>query len=191
MNQDWQRFRESFEKFIVHDLKKSLEVDIEVGTIILTVIGIECLSGYFAGEPSNGQTFERFVRAFMPKYTSHARTLYQCVRNGLAHDYIIKELFGQSFLFTRNRGEKHLTPVERKPEWYYLNREQFALDFLDAQRDFFDQVNNSQDLLDKAMHRLNQRGFLDVFSFQLTTMFVDSDENRDDYTGVTGTYVNQ
>ncbi len=48
----WAEFRKYFERFVVSDIEKSLKADIEVGTIILTAIGIDCLSGYNAGKPT-------------------------------------------------------------------------------------------------------------------------------------------
>lgn len=189
MEQDWQRFRDSFEKFVIQDLKKALRADVEVGTIVLTAVGIECLSGYFVGKKSDDKTFKSFIDKFMPMYSSHAVTLYKCIRNGLAHDYIIKEdSEGKSFLFTRNRGEKHLIPVESKHGWFYLNREQFALDFLKAQNDFFNQVESDKTLFEKAMGRLNKAGFLEVFSFHPTTIFVDPNSDSHEHNGVTGTF---
>ncbi len=184
---EWEDFRSSFEKFVVKDLEKALNANIEVGIIILTAIGIECLSGYFAGKASDPETFKRFIDKFMPTYSIHAETIYKCIRNGLAHDYIIKENEGRSFLFTRNRGEKHLDPVEGKPGWYYLNRESFALDFLKAQTDFFEQVNRDENLSMRALKRLRERSFLDVFSFRVTTIFADPNTKSEEYSNTTGT----
>ena len=187
MKNEWQKFRDSFEKFVVQDLQKSLNAGVEVGTIILTVVGIECLSGYFEGEPANDKTFKSFINEFMPNYSNHAEAIYKCIRNGLAHDYIIKECDGKSFLFTRSRGERHLIPVANKPGWYYLNREDFASDFLQAQEKFFEEVSQNQKLYNKVLKRLNDRSFLDVFSFQSSTIFIDSNESTDEYDGATGT----
>lgn len=186
METHWQKFRDSFEKFVVRDLEKSLRADIEVGIIILTTIGIESLSGYFEGEPADGKTFKAFINKFMPNYSDHAEAIYQCIRNGLVHDYIIKEWEGKSFLFTRRQGERHLMPVDNKPGWYYLNREYFALDFLKAQKNFFDEVNQNQKLYGKVLNRLNDRSYLDVFSFQSSTVFTDSNEDTDGYDVATG-----
>jgi hypothetical protein len=188
MELEWEKFRSSFEKFVVKDLEKALNADIEVGIIILTAVGIECLSGYFAGKASNGETFKGFIDKFMPTYSIHAETIYKCIRNGLAHDYIIKENEGRSFLFTRNRGEKHLDPVEGKPGWYYLNRESFALDFLKAQTDFFEQVNLDENLSRRVLKRLRERSFLDVFSFRVTTIFADPNAKSEEYSSATGTF---
>jgi len=186
----WLKFKASFEKFIVQDIKKALLADIEVGTFVLTAIGIECLSGYFAGKPSDNNTFQDFIKAFMPEYHTHALSIYKCIRNGLAHDYIIKEnLNGKSYIFTRNQGENHLIPVQGKPGWYYFNREQFALDFLEAQEMYFRQVGENQQLLQKALMRLSERRFLDVFSIHPTTTFMDSNERFGEIDiSVTGTF---
>lgn len=188
MMHDWHRFKESFEKFIVQDLKKSLNANVEVGVIVLTSIGIECLSGYFTGKESDDKTFSIFIERFMPQYSPHAVTLYKCVRNGLAHKYIIKEYEGKSFLFTRNKGDKHLIPVENKQGWFYLNREQFALDFIKAQKDFFQCVEVDEELQERAMKRLGDKSFLDVFSFQEDIVFIESGVDTDEYNGVTGTF---
>jgi len=187
MESEWEQVRNSFEKFVVQDLKKALDADVEVGTIILTTVGIECLSGYFAGKESDGKTFIEFIAEFMPAYSIHAEAIYRCIRNGLAHDYIIKENEGRSFLFTRNRGEKHLDPVEGKPGWYYLNRESFALDFLKAQTDFFEQVNRDENLSRRVLKRLRERSFLDVFSYRVTTIFADLNAKPEEYSSATGT----
>jgi hypothetical protein len=183
----WNDFRKSFDDFIVGDIQKSLEVGIEVGTIILTIIGIECLSGYFMGRESNPRTFRHFIHTFMPEYYSIADALYKCIRNGLMHDYIIKEFDGTSFIFTRNEGEKHLIPLESNPKWYYLNREDFARDFLIAQNNYFKQVEIDNELFKKANKRLKKRSFLAVFSFYQPTQFIGNEEISDGYFNSTGT----
>ncbi len=75
MNQNintWNGFKQSFEQFVVNDIRKSLGAGVEVGTIILTVVGIEALSGYFRGRKSDGETFKQFIQAFMPQYAKYA-----------------------------------------------------------------------------------------------------------------------
>jgi hypothetical protein len=156
-------FHKSFQDFVVKDVEKALKGDVEVGTIILTVIGIECLSGYYEGKNSNGETFKSFVQAFMPSYAAYAEKIYACIRNGLAHDYIIKECGGTSFLFTRDEGENHLVPVAGKPGWTYINRKRFASDFLEAQAKYFDQVVADAELYKRAIKRIRKRSFLRVF----------------------------
>ena len=163
----WLEFRKYFEAFVIGDVEKSLQAKIEVGTIILTTVGIECLSGYYAGEEADRKHFVEFVQEFMPAYASYADDVYTCVRNGLAHDYVIKEnpTNKRSFVFKRDHGEPHLSPTSVNPNVIYLNRETYARDFLEAQRQYFAKVESDQSLWDKAMKRLrNQKGFLTVRS---------------------------
>lgn len=41
-----QEFQNTFTSFVVRDVEKSLEGDLEVGTIVLVVIGIDCLLSF-------------------------------------------------------------------------------------------------------------------------------------------------
>jgi hypothetical protein len=149
---------------VVDDINKSLKAEIEVGTIILTVIGIDCLSGYYAGKPTEKVLFVQFIEDFMPTYAAHALDIYECIRNGLAHDYIIKTnpTTGKTFGFTRDAGEENLVTRPTEPNKTIINRVAFAKDFLDTQRNYFARVENEQSLWDKAMQRLHGRGFLTV-----------------------------
>jgi len=160
----WAEFREYFEKFVVDDIEKSLKAEIEVGTIILTVIGIDCLSGYYAGKPTEKALFVQFINDFMPKYAAYALDIYECIRNGLAHDYIVKRnpTTRRTFGFTRDDGEDHLVARATDPNKIILNRVAFAKDFLEAQGNYFARVENEQLLWDRAMQRLSSRGFLTV-----------------------------
>lgn len=182
-----QQFQNAFTNFVVKDVEKSLKGDLEVGTIILVVIGIECLSGYYVGKESNRQTFVSFVNDFLPQYAPHADNIYACIRDGLAHDYIIKDVDGKSFRFTRNKGEAHLTTVEGNPEWFYINREIFSKDFLLAQSAYFKKLRTNVGLQEKAISRLKRRSFLSVFPKD-TASIIFSESSDSDYPMVTGTY---
>jgi hypothetical protein len=160
----WAEFRRDFENFVVKDIQKSLDAEIEVGVIILTVVGIDCLGGYYAGDESKKEYFVRFTQTFMPSsYAIYAGDIYHCVRNGLVHAYVLNwKRSGRSFLLTRNQGEPHLIPVPNNPEVIYLNRETFARDFLVAQLKYFEQIESDQAMWDNAMQRLRSMGFLTV-----------------------------
>lgn len=163
----WSEFRKYFDAFVIGDVEKSLQAGIEVGTIILTTVGIECLSGYYAGEKAKREHFVEFMQGFMPAYADYADDIYRCVRNGLAHDYVIKvnAANNRSFVFKRDHGESHLSPTAINPNVIYLNRDTYARDFLAAQRQYFEKVESDQIYWDKAMKRLkNQKGFLTVRS---------------------------
>jgi hypothetical protein len=161
----WTEFHKYFNAFVVGDIVKSLRSGIEVGTIILTTVGIECLSGYYTGKEAERSHFVKFMQDFMPSYLNYADDIYECIRNGLAHDYVVKKNRAnkRSFLFKRDHGEPHLIPTSRNPNIIYLNRADYANDFLAAQHKYFEKVENDQRLWDKAMQRLKrQKGFLTV-----------------------------
>ena len=65
----WNEFRKYFVAFVVEDVKKSILANIEVGTIILTTVGIECLCGYYAGQEADRKHFVNFMQVFMPSYS--------------------------------------------------------------------------------------------------------------------------
>jgi hypothetical protein len=161
----WTEFCRYFIAFVVEDVNKSLKINIEVGTIILTTVGIECLSGYYAGKEAEQKHFVKFMQVFMPSYAKFADDIYACVRNGLAHDYVIKEnpVTKLTFVLQGKHGEPHLSPTPVNSKVIYLNREDYASDFLEAQRQYFEKVENDQSLWDRAMKRLkSQKGFLTV-----------------------------
>jgi hypothetical protein len=160
----WAEFRKYFGAFVVSDIEKALNAGIEVGVIILTAIGIDCLSGYYAGRKTDRKLFVKFMKNFMPAYAAHADDIYNCVRSGLAHDYIIKRnsKTNRTFVFSRDTGEPHLAPTTKNPNVIYLNRETFARDFLKAQHEYFEKAENDQKLWDKALRRLIKRGFITV-----------------------------
>src|SRR3954454_884609 len=87
-----QEWKQSVENFVVSDIRGCLDRDIlEVGLIILTLVGIDCLGGYFTGKPSEQETFREFISSndFPPGYQNVAAELYG-LRNGLVHDYTTK-----------------------------------------------------------------------------------------------------
>jgi len=84
-------------------------------------------------------------------------------RYGLAHDYVTNEVNKKRFVLLRDQGQPHLSPSPRNPNVFYLNREIYARDFLEAQRKYFEKAESDQVLWDKAMKRLkSQKGFLTV-----------------------------
>jgi hypothetical protein len=75
MLQDW---KQSIEDFVISDIRGCLDRNIlEVGLIILTLVGIDCLGGYFTGKPSEQETFREFISSkyFPPEYKNVAGDL--------------------------------------------------------------------------------------------------------------------
>jgi hypothetical protein len=165
--QDW---KQGIERFVVQDVRASLDRDfLEVGLIILTLVGIDCIGGYFAGMPAQRTTFRQFItsRYFPEDYYNIAEELYE-LRNGLVHDYTIKF---DRFHFFRNvsDGYPHLREVvTQKGSQITLNREIFARDFVSAWENYSSDVFVTEELATKAMARIGEqgRGFLVVGEIQ-------------------------
>ena len=152
--------------FVVNDIRGSLNKDtLEVGLIILTMVGIDCISGYFAGRRADTTTFKQFVTSkyFPAAYHSLADDLFQ-LRNGLVHDYISKN---NKFVFFRREGEgiPHLERFRSKEgESIALNREVLAKDFLTAWERYSNDVFRDHTLAEQTLRRILEvgRGFLVV-----------------------------
>ena len=164
-----QEWKQSVENFVVSDIRGCLDRDIlEVGLIILTLVGIDCLGGYFTGKQSEQETFREFISSkyFPLEYQNVAGELY-VLRNGLVHDYTTKH---NRFVFFRRSGEgdPQLQSFDTdQGQAVALNREVLARDFLRAWELFSDDVHTDQALAAKVIKRIKQagRGFLIVRDF--------------------------
>jgi len=158
------------EAFVIDDIKKALDKDaLEVGLIILTLLGIECLSAYYTGKrDSDSGTFEKFMRKyFPPAYTQYADKIYRSLRNGLAHSYTPVKIKIASkeiipFVMVRNQGEPHLVPSRVGNQYPVIfNRAQFALDFITAWENYIQDIDVNMQLQKNIIARA-QKGFLVV-----------------------------
>jgi len=147
------------ENFVINDIRVSLNQDmLEVGLIILTMVGIDCISGYLAGKPADTNTFKQFVTSkyFPTAYHTVADDLFQ-LRNGLVHDYTSKN---NMFEFSRREGEgaPHLQTINAGQSYpISLNRETFAKDFLRAWERYSKDVFEDEDLAQRALARILQK----------------------------------
>lgn len=169
---DWQKW---FEDFVIEDINKALGLEaqnqpsLEIGLIILSLIGVEALSGYFAGKKADKKTFVEFVEHyFPPSYRGFSTAIYESLRNGLAHDYIVKEIdiSGQKvvpFVLNGKEGEPHLVPHEAgKPFPIAFNRIAIAKDFCAAWTQYVSDVYADPDLRRKLVARAIDRGYMKV-----------------------------
>ena len=163
----WKRW---IEAFVINDIKTALNKDaLEVGLIILTLLGIECLSAYYTGKrDSSLSTFEKFMKKyFPPSYGKYTDKIYISLRNGLVHSYVPKRIkFGLGevtpFLMVRNQDEPHLIPCQQGREFpLYFNREQFAQDFIMAW-DKYAKDLDAEPRLQKNVLARAEKGFLVV-----------------------------
>ena len=158
------------EAFVINDIKKALDRDaLEVGLVILTLLGTECLSAYYAGKrDSDASTFEKFVKKyFSPPYTQYADKIYRSLRHGLVHSYVPAKIkIGSTevtpFVMVRNQGEPHLAPCQVGSQYpVFFNRAQFALDFIVAWEEYTKDVDATLQLQRNVMARA-EKGFLIV-----------------------------
>ncbi|MFO7681726.1 MAG: hypothetical protein R6X34_16910 [Chloroflexota bacterium] len=158
-HKDLIEWKASVEKFIISDIQISLNHDfLEVGLIILTMIGIDCLGGYYVGKPADADTFKAFLESiYFPKpYHQMSADLFY-LRNGLVHDYTSKN---GKFIFFRNQGDgaTHLQPYVGNQYPIVLNRQIFAQDFLAAWEMYSRDVFQRPDLAEKALKRTQATG---------------------------------
>lgn len=159
-------WQQSIEKFIIEDIRKCIEHDfLESGLIILTLAGVECISGYFCGRKADQNTFCAFFdsKYFRNEYTTYSTQIYQCLRNGLVHDHTNKN--NVFTLFRKVNDAPHLQKIYTdKGETISFNRENFANDLLNAWKTYSEEVFTDPRLAQNVIKRIGDknRGFLVV-----------------------------
>lgn len=125
----------SIDEFIIHDIRQCLKNDfLGTGLIILTLAGVECISGYFCGKKADKQTFCEFLSSeyFPQPYATYSSQIYEKLRNGLVHDHTNKNnIF---CMFRNEKDSSHLKEElnEEGERFITFNRETFAKDFINA-----------------------------------------------------------
>lgn len=156
--EEYAHWRKLIEDFIVNDIRILVGTDrVQVGLILLCMIGIDALGGYLAGSQSNSsKTFVSFISTYFPPlYAPFADQIWK-LRSSLLHDYVTNE--NDNFVLDHHE-KPHLTPVTQgNPVWF--NRRQFALDFIRAWEDYALAVQSDASLQEKVKRRVRQRGIL-------------------------------
>lgn len=168
--EELQLWKASMDQFVIHDIKVALQKDVlEAGLIILTLVGIESLSGYYMGKKADKDTFISFLQTdFFPKtYHAFAEDLYR-FRNKLLHDYTST---GDTIILFRTEDQahsqelKHLHPIyPGRPYPFCLVREEFGKDLLTAWDRFSSATFSDENLANNVLRRIQNtgRGFLIV-----------------------------
>lgn len=189
-------WKESMEQFVIHDIKASLQKDVlEVGLIILTLIGIDSLSGYYVGEKASTQTFKKFIQtSYFPKSYHHLADDIYVLRNRLVHDYTStrdKIVLFRTEEQAHDQGLRHLHPL-RLTEKYPICfvRETFAKDFLEAWSRFSNDVTTDDKLANNVVSRVKKVGreFLVVKEIEAEPRTNESTHSGRNYTGGTIPY---
>lgn len=161
-----EQWRISIDAFVINDVRKALSAgNLEVGLIIITLVGVDCLGGYFAGKPAERKHFEKFIKNYFPSsYKNFAGEIYE-LRNHLLHDYVIP----RHFMLSGDNAENHLKTGKEKGgngiPLIGFDRVSFAQDFLGAWDRYFSAVSNDANLYEKMLKRQGKRGFLIVRPF--------------------------
>lgn len=164
-------WKEWIEKFVIEDIKRALDGNLQVGLVILSLIGIECLGGYLNGAKEGKNSFIAFIQKYFPDdYKPYTKDIYDYLRNGLAHSYTIslddKKRHRDKFvLFGGDKQEPHLKPFDlENKSLVSFNRKTFARDFLKAWEKYSKEIFADQDpeLRKRAVKRMQSGGFLKV-----------------------------
>ena len=161
------KWKKWFYTFAIADIEHALDGDsLQIGLIILSLIATEALSGYYCGRPADRGTFVSFVeRYFPPEYVPYASDIYASLRNGLAHDYIVKgtERAKNPFYLNGKVGEPHLQRVNADEAYpIAFNRVQVAKDLLVAWRRYSREAESEPELFARVQRRIAARGFMIV-----------------------------
>ena len=103
--------RHTFVDMMVGDVKRTLDANILIGSLVLSLCAVDTLACFAADKPNgepirstSGKHFKEFVKIFMDdKYTPIAGKLYGALRGFLIHSYTTKY-----FLLTDHEPHNHL-----------------------------------------------------------------------------------
>lgn len=159
-NIDIEEWRKSVDHFIIDDIRICLDKNIiEVGLVILCLVAIDSLSGYYCGKTSAKDTFIAFLnsRYFGDEYHSVADDIW-CFRNGLFHDYSLDR---DNFILYRDKPDpnSHLKTVDDR---LVINREILAHDVIQAWYRLSEDAQTDTKLQNNIIKRIKceDRGFL-------------------------------
>lgn len=158
-NQIINQWKDSIEYFIIRDIKKCLDDDfLETGLVILSLTGIECISGYYCGQEANKNTFINFLNSkyFPDIYNLYSIKIYENLRNGLLHDQVIK--YDVFTLFRREDDAPHLHILSLSgSQSIAFNREVFAKDFLSTWQVYSSDILTDPQLYQNLLRRIGDK----------------------------------
>lgn len=132
---------------------------------------IDWLAGYMYGDERGSKnrhlvhdTYVEFIKNyFPPDYSQHAEGIYN-LRNGLIHNYTIKErkaVRQREYVLThKNIAGKHF---EQLPNGQILlNLDDLLKDFIYAKEKYFEEVESNPSRLEKFIQCYSREGFLQI-----------------------------
>jgi hypothetical protein len=157
----FQDFRPHFNYIVLDPIKKfPCKMDDMLICFVFMSCSIDYLSGFWWGEDKGigmvRQAYVGFINEyFRPRGLYNAKGIYDSLRNGLVHLFTIKN---KMYELTFDEPERHLTVSPNS--YIILNAGSFRKDLIDAANRYFDEVEKSPDLLDKAFQRYERDGFV-------------------------------
>jgi len=102
------------------------------------------------------QAYVGFINEyFWPRGIYNAKGIYDSLRNGLVHQFTIKN---KMYELTFDEPQRHLTISHN--DYIVLNAGSFRDDLIAAANRYFDEVKKNPQLLDKAFQRYEREGFV-------------------------------
>jgi hypothetical protein len=157
----FQAFRPHFNCLVLDPIKRfPLEMDEMLIGFVFMSCCIDYLSGFWWGESREigmvRQAYIGFINEyFRPRGRYDAKGIYDSLRNGLVHQFTIKN---KMYELTFGEPERHLTVSHHN--CIILNAGSFRNDLIDAANRYFDEVEKNPHLLDKAFQRYERDGFV-------------------------------
>jgi len=157
----FQDFRPHFNYLVLDPIKKfPLQMDDMLIGFVFMSCCIDYLSGFWWGESREigmgRQAYVGFIKEyFRPRGRYDAKGIYDSLRNGLVHQFTIKN---KIYELTFNEPERHLTVSHNS--YIVLNAGSFRNDLIDAANLYFNESEKKPQLLDKAFQRYERDGFV-------------------------------
>ena len=150
-------FQPRFDKWVIEPIEILINTQNALVGFILMTCAIDYLAGFYWGESTRHKTkdaYIEFVNRYFPS-SYDPKELYESLRNGLVHMFTIKD---KKYSLTHDNSERHLQ-VDKHGQTV-LNAQDFFNDLKAAKDQYFEDVANQQELLNKLIVRYERDGFL-------------------------------
>lgn len=152
-------WEKSMNDFLIHDIRIALDQNsLRAGVLILSLVAVDCLGGYYTGNLSKTNTFKEFLesRYFPPKYKEHKNLIWDDLRNALFHDYSFTDIKIDLFGTSQEANDlKHLQKTASGKVCFFCDV--FAQDVLIAWDKFSKDVReNEGDVQKKVIQRIKK-----------------------------------
>lgn len=157
----------TFVDLMVGDVKRTLDNNILLGSLILSLCAVDTLACFFADKPkgkaisrASAKHFKRFINRFMDnKYEPIAEKLYGAMRGSLVHGYTTKY-----FLLDDHKPQNHLkkTTLNGKRR-QIINLDSFIEDVEKAANKYVEELARDPLLLSNFKVQYEYSGLMSVY----------------------------